>query len=189
MKIHWAVTVVGVLGVLIAGSAMAGSLASDGTRLALSSGSLPSGLMNQIPLAAMQQAEVEGMGLSKAYRKVLLHEIVWFDGKEADLEKHAFRQGGQIYITLTDLARHVGGNIVWGPDASYIMVERGGKKVRVMAGSARVVVNGRPQSLGTPAVRLGNRTFVPVRAMLRIFGVNSQWNAGARRLYVELNRR
>ncbi|NPV49465.1 MAG: copper amine oxidase N-terminal domain-containing protein, partial [Armatimonadetes bacterium] len=123
--------------------------------------------------------------LNKVYRKLLLREIVWFDGREADLAKHAFRQNGQIYITLTDLIRHIGGGIVWGPEASYILVERGGTQVRVFAGTSRVLVNGRARSLSAPAIRIDNRTFVPVRSMLALFGVSSQWNTGQGRLYVE----
>jgi hypothetical protein len=162
---------------------------SDGARLVMSTGGIPLHIMNQVPAAAMQQARPVEMGLNKVYRKILLREIVWFDNHEADLEKHAFRDHGLVYITLTDLARHVGGSIVWGPEASFIQVERGGTKLRVIPGSARVIVDGRPRSLGGPAVQIENRTFVPVRPMLKLLGLNSEWNSGNGRLYVEVNRR
>jgi hypothetical protein len=162
---------------------------SDGARLVMSTGGIPLHIMNQVPAAAMQQVRPTEMGLNKVYRKVLLREIVWFDNREADLEKHAFRDHGLVYITLTDLVRHVGGGIVWGPTSSYIQVERGGTKIRVIPGSSRVIVDGRARSLGGPALQLESRTFVPVRPMLKLLGLNSQWNSGNGRLYVEVNRR
>jgi hypothetical protein len=161
---------------------------SDGTQLVMSTGGVPLHVMNDIAAAALRQVTSpdRDTNINKVYRKLLLREIVWFDEREADLEKHAFRSHGQIYITLTDLIRHIGGGIVWGPDASYIMVQRGGTKVRVFAGSARVLVDGRARALAGPAIRIENRTFVPVRSMLALFGVSSQWNAGNGRLYVEV---
>jgi hypothetical protein len=162
---------------------------TDGTRLVMSTGAIPLHVMNDVATAGLQQAPAVSVGFNKAYRKLLLREIVWFDEREADLEKHAFRHDGQLYITLTDLMRHIGGNIIWGPDASYILVERGGVSVRVTAGTAKVLVNGLAESLGTEALRIDNRTFVPVRSMLALFGVSSQWNANQGRLYVEVNAR
>lgn len=160
---------------------------SDGLQLVMSTGNIPLHVMNGLAEAELQQVSSPDVNtnINKVYRKLLLREIVWFDQREADLEKHAFHQNGQIYITLTDLIRHIGGGIVWGPDASYILVERGGKRVRVFAGTSRVLVDGRARSLTAPAVRIENRTFVPVRSMLALFGVSSQWNAGNGRLYVE----
>lgn len=160
---------------------------SRGLQLVMSTGDIPLHVLNGLSESALQQVNRPDTdsNLNKVYRKLLLREIVWFDGREADLEKHAFRQNGQIYITLTDLIRHIGGGIVWGPEASYILVERGGTQVRVFAGTSRVLVNGQARSLAAPAVRIDNRTFVPVRSMLALFGVSSQWNAGQGRLYVE----
>lgn len=161
---------------------------TDGTRLVMATGGLPLHVMNHMVVAAQNQVRGGDSNINKVYRKVLLREIVWFDGREADLEKHAFRSGGQLYITLTDLVRHIGGGIVWGPDAGYIMVERGGVKVRVIPGSARVYVDGQKQGLGASAIRIENRTFVPVRAMLKVFGLESSWNAARGRLDVDVNR-
>ena len=160
----------------------------DGTRRVCSTGPLALHIMNQAVAANLLQRRTDTQAFNKLYRKEILREIVWFDNREADLEKHAFRRDGQLYITLTDLMRHLGGNIIWGPDSSWIRVERPGVKVQVHPGSTRVAVNGEAKSLGLPAVRIDSRTYVPIRPMLKILAIGSQWNKTAGRLDISVNR-
>lgn len=163
---------------------------TDGTRLALSTGTLPLHVANQTPELLTQQARrATGPGFNKVYRKVLLREIVWFDGREADLEKHGFIRQGRTYITLTDLIRHIGGNITWGPSSSYILVERNGTKVQVVPGASYVLVDGQRQSLGHDCLRIENRTYVPIRPMLEIFNLKVDWNRIQGRALVARNSR
>ncbi len=159
--------------------------AHDGTRLAFSSGNLPLHVANDATTnLVLEQARQDTPVFVKLYRKVLLREIVFFDNREADLEKHGFLSRGRIYITLTDLMRHIGGTMIWGPTASYLTVERNGVKVRVVPGSARVYVNGEKQSLGRATYRIDNRTFVPIRPMLDLFGLDTDWNRPLHRAFV-----
>lgn len=159
--------------------------AADGTRLALSTGNLPLHVANDATTnVVLQQATTASPSFVKLRRKLLLREIVFFDKREADLEKHGFMSGGRIYITLTDLMRHIGGTMIWGPSANYLTVEHEGVTVRVIPGSARVYVNGEKQSLGRAAYRKGNRTFVPIRPMLDIFGITVDWNRPTHRAFV-----
>jgi len=162
--------------------------AGDGVRLAMSTGNLALHVANDATANAVlgQGADRGAPSFVKLYRKVILREIVWFNNREADLEKHGFSSGRRIYITLTDLMRHIGGSMVWGPSQSYITVERNGIKVRVIPGSARVYVNGERQSIGRVAMRLDNRTFVPIRPMLSIFGVDVEWNSAQHRALVNV---
>jgi hypothetical protein len=160
--------------------------AGDGLKLALSTGNLALHVANDATTNVLLGQEGEGgtPTFIKLYRKVLLREIVWFNGREADLEKHGFMSGQRLYITLTDLMRHIGGSIIWGPSQSYIMVERNGIKVRIIPGSARVYVNGEKRSLGRAAMRIDNRTFVPIRPLLSIFGLEVDWNRAQHRAFV-----
>ncbi|MEN6546954.1 MAG: copper amine oxidase N-terminal domain-containing protein, partial [Armatimonadia bacterium] len=151
----------------------------DGTKLALSTGQLPLHVVNDAVLNPLlkQGGGGENAGLVKLRRKVLLHEAVFFDNREADLEKHAWMSGGRLNITLTDLVRHTGGTIIWGPSEQYIRVERNGITIRVIPGSARVYVNGQKRSLGQAARRIDGRTYVPIRPMLALLGVEkTHWN-------------
>lgn len=159
--------------------------AHDGMRLAFSSGNLPLHVANDATTnVVLQQANAAEPAFVKLYRKVIKREIVFFNNREADLEKHGFMSGGRVYITLTDLMRHIGGTMVWGPTASYLTVERNGVKVRVVPGSSRVYFNGEKQSLGRASFRIDNRTFVPIRPMLALFGVETAWNYPTHRAFV-----
>lgn len=159
--------------------------ALDGQRLALSSGNLALHVANEATTnVAMTQAGDAAPPFVKLYRKLLLREIIFFNDREADLEKHGFISGGRVYITLTDLMRHIGGTMIWGPTSSYITVSRSGITVRVIPGSSAVYVNGERQSLGRAAIRRDNRTFVPVRPMLDIFGMDTHWNRLLHRAFV-----
>jgi len=135
--------------------------------------------------ALWAQETGDGPVVVKLYRKALLREAVFFNNREADLEKHAWMSSGRLNITLTDLARHIGGTIIWGPSQQYITVQRSGITIRVIPGSARVYVNGEKRSLGQPARRIENRTYVPIRPMLALFGIeNTHWNRIQHRAYV-----
>lgn len=148
----------------------------DGTQLAFSTGSIPLHVMNDSVLNVIRATPADEIPFVKVYRKLLMREIVWFDNREADLEKHAFMNNGEIYITLTDLLRHVGGTIVWGPDQSNVMVERSGVKMRFIPGTARVYINGQKRTLGHNSTRVDSRLFVPLRPVLRLLGINMEWN-------------
>jgi hypothetical protein len=156
----------------------------DGTQLAFSTGTIPLHVMRDIAVNALRQDEAGEPAFGKVYRKLLLREIVWFDNREADLEKHAFVSGGQVYITLTDLLRHVGGTIIWGPTESYVKVERNGRQIRFIPGSSRVIVNGVPKSLGHASMRIDNRLFVPLRPTLALMDMQMKWNKVQGRAYV-----
>ncbi len=148
----------------------------------LVAGSLPT-LAAEVASAAFAQAGFQP-GFSKVYRKRLTHEIVWFDGREADLEKRARIINGRIYITLTDLSRHLGCSMVWGPSRHYIEVSRGNKAVVVCPGGCVATkVYGKPVA-GPPAVQRRGTTWVPVDPFATLFGATVQWNAEARRLDV-----
>lgn len=120
----------------------------------------------------------------RLYRKYIPREVVWFNGREGDLEKHGFRKHGQIYLTCTDLFRHIGGSIVWGPTSNWIELHRNDVTVRIIPGSNKVIVNGTPQNLAAPCLRKSDQTYVPVEALCAAMGLNTAWNAEEQRLYV-----
>jgi hypothetical protein len=159
---------------------------SDGTQLAFSTGGIPIHVLNDstVNLITGQAAAGGNPPFVKLYRKILLREIVWFNNREADLEKHAVVSGGRVYITLTDLLRHVGGTIIWGPSKSYVVAERNSVKLRFVPGSSRVYVNGKRASLGRSTWRSDCRLFVPIRPVLALLGLETDWNRIQGRAYV-----
>jgi hypothetical protein len=154
-------------------------LASAGSVL-LSVANAPGALHEQVAATALQPAPE----FSIVTRKVIPREVVWFNGREGDLEQHGFRRNGQIYITTVDLFRHIGGAIVWGPTSDWIEMHRNDLTVRIVPGSRQVYINGQPKDLGAPIIFKDQRTYVPVQALCAALGLPTAWNADEGRLYV-----
>ena len=159
---------------------------TDGGVLLASTGSIPLYVFNNSQQALFAQAAAGKPDFLKVQRKSLLREIVWFDGREGDLEKHGFIRGGRVYITLTDLIRHIGGGIVWGPNHRYIEIHRNNMVVRVVPDSSTIYVDGRKQRVDRPALRIDGRTYVAVRPMCELFGIGVDWNYRTNRAMVGL---
>ncbi len=163
--------------------------AVEGEQLIASTGSVPFTVLSAAQAAERQAAAPPDLGggrptFIKLYKPRVFHEIVYFNNREADLEKHAFIRNGRVYITLTDLMRHVGGSIIWGPDDDQMMVYRNGVEVQVFPSSATVVVNGVDTDLGYTTMRKANRTYVPVRPFVELFGIATAWDFQDDRAYV-----
>ena len=68
--------------------------AADGDVLVASTGAVPLHVYNASHQALFKQAATASPNFFKLQRKVLLREIVWFNNREADLEKHGFIRVG-----------------------------------------------------------------------------------------------
>ena len=159
-----------------------------GEQLIASTGSIPIQVLNSVAAPAVQQVAGALGGpapsFNKLYKARIFHEIIYFNNREADLEKHAFVSGGRVYITLTDLMRHIGGSIIWGPDDDEIEVYRNDVVVRLFPSSSTVYVNGVKVNLGHSTIRKQNRTYVPVRPFAELFGIVTEWDFDRDRAYV-----
>ena len=163
--------------------------AVENEQLLASTGSVPFTVLSAAKAAERQagvQADLGGNKppFIKLYKPRIFREIVYFNNREADLEKHAFIRNGRVYITLTDLMRHIGGSIIWGPDSDQMMVYRNGVEVKVFPSSATVYVNGVETDLGYTTLRKQNRTYVPVRPFTELFGIATVWDFQDDRAYV-----
>jgi hypothetical protein len=156
----------------------------DGDQRVATTGDVVLEVANAAVLSQFGQAAPAQPGFLKLHHKKILREIVWFNGREGDLETHGTMRGGHILITLTDLMRHLGGAVEWGPPGNLILASRGGTTVRVFPGSSTVHVNGQPAKMPVAAFRQGNRTYVPIRAMCGFFGVRVDWDTYTDRAYV-----
>ncbi len=159
-----------------------------GEQLIASTGSIPVTVLTAAEATARQLPPTDLGGgtpaFVKLYRPRIYREIVYFNNREADLEKHAFIRDGRVYITLTDLMRHIGGSIIWGPDDDDLEVERNGITVELSPNSRTVYVNGVRQRLDRPTIRRANRTYVPVRPFAALFGIATEWDFQDDRAYV-----
>jgi len=121
----------------------------------------------------------------KIQRKVVFHEKVWFNNREGDLEHHAIWRHGELYITATDLFRHLGGTMLWGPSGDdWIEITRGKTTLKIRAGTSTAWLDGQARSLGSSAVRIDGLTWVPVVGVCDLLGIQTTWDAAEERLYV-----
>lgn len=159
-----------------------------GEELIASTGSVPFTVLSAAEAATRRLPATDLGGPRPAFNKLyvprVFREIIYFNNREADLEKHVFIRNGRVYITLTDLMRHIGGSVLWGPDEDDLKVVRNDVTVEVTPGSATVIVNGVRQTLGHPTVRKQNRTYVPVRPFAALFGISTVWDFQDGRAYV-----
>ncbi len=156
----------------------------DGSRRVASTGDITLEVANQAVLSQLGQAGAGQPAFVKLHHKKILREVVWFNGREGDLEKHGTIRNGHILITLTDLMRHIGGTVDWGPPSTLVLATRGDVTVRVVPGSRTAYVNGQPRSMPVAAFRTANRTWVPVRAMCNFYGVRVDWDYYTDRAYL-----
>jgi uncharacterized Zn-binding protein involved in type VI secretion len=156
----------------------------DGNRRVATTGDIALEVANTAVLSQLGQAAPAQPTLIKLHHKKILREIVWFNGREGDLETHGTIRRNRVCITLTDLMRHLGGQVDWGPPGDLILATRKDTTVRVVPGSSTVYVNGQARSMPVAAFRVGNRTYVPIRAMCGFFGVKVDWDTFTDRAYV-----
>lgn len=156
----------------------------DGDRRVATTGDVVLEVANAAVLSQVGQAAAGQPTLIKLHHKKILREIVWFNGREGDLETHGTIRRGHILITLTDLMRHLGGTVEWGPPGDLILATKGKVSVRVVPGSSTVYVNGKAAKMPVASFRQGNRTYVPIRAMCGFYGVRVDWDYYTDRAYV-----
>ncbi|MFP4250555.1 MAG: copper amine oxidase N-terminal domain-containing protein [Armatimonadota bacterium] len=163
--------------------------ALEGEQLIASTGSVPFTVVSAAKAAERQAEATPDLGgarpeFVKLYKPKVFREIVYFNNREADLEKHAFVRNGRVYITLTDLMRHIGGSIIWGPADDEMMVYRNDVEVKVFPSSSTVYVNGVKTTLDHTTLRRQNRTYVAVRPFAELFGIATEWDFQDDRAYV-----
>jgi uncharacterized Zn-binding protein involved in type VI secretion len=156
----------------------------DGDRRVATTGDVVVEVANAAVLSKLGQAGPAQPAFVKLHHKKILREIVWFNGREGDLEAHGTIRRGHILITLTDLMRHLGGTVEWGPPGDLILATRNNVSVRVVPGSSTVYVNGKAATMPVAAFRVGNRTYVPIRAMCGFYGVRVDWDYFTDRAYI-----
>ena len=102
--------------------------------------------------------------------------LVWFNGRPGDLEVPAFFRKGLLYISLTDLIRHLGGQVIWHPRCRLIEVRRRGVTILLRQNTDAIVVNGVEVSLPGKTVVVKGRTCVPLARLCQLLGVACIWN-------------
>lgn len=98
--------------------------------------------------------------LVKIKRTVLPKTAISFDGKPADLEFAPFVEEASLFINLTDLIRHTGGIVIWGPAAKD---------------GIAIYRNDLDLSDLLPIKTVNGAAYVPLRRAVSLMGMTVQW--------------
>ena len=97
---------------------------------------------------------------AKIHRRGAPLPLVTFDGRPGDFELQPFIAGGRVFVSMTDLLRHVGGTLLWGPSDGQLSVFRDGIEL-------------------TGHIHYGLRddqVIVPLRSAVALMGLDVHWN-------------
>jgi len=120
-------------------------------------------------------------------RKTIQREMVWFNGREGDFEYKPFLKNERVYVTLLDLMRHIGGNLLTGPPKNLTELERNEVLVRVLPGEHYVMVNGVKTDVERAPIKRGAAMYVPLRFYANLFGISVEWNRVEQRAYASFS--
>ena len=120
-------------------------------------------------------------------RKTIQREMVWFNGREGDFEYKPFLKNERVYVTLLDLMRHIGGNLLTGPPKNLTELERNEVLVRVLPGEHYVMVNGVKTDVERAPIKRGSAMYVPLRFYANLFGISVEWNRVEQRAYASFS--
>jgi len=139
---------------------------------------------NQVPIAQTLELVAGQPETVKLHHKKILREAVWFNGREADLERNATIVQGRVCITMNDLVRHIGGQVDWGPPGNLVILSRGDRSIRIVPGSNKVYVNGEERLIVPAPFVKYDRTWIPVKPICDLLDLVVVWDVYTQRAYV-----
>ena len=136
---------------------------------------------------ALVWAQSSAPGFQIIQREKIQREMVWFNGREGDFEYKPFLKNERVYVTLLDLMRHIGGNLLTGPPKNLIELERNNVLVRVLPDEHYAMLNGVKTDVERTPIKRGGAMYVPLRFYCNLFGIAVEWNRIEQRAYVSFD--
>lgn len=79
-------------------------------------------------------------------------------------------RGGRTLVPVRFIAEHLGSQVSWDPGTSTVTITIQGKEIKLVLGSAKMLVNEDEFILDVPPESSNGRTYVPLRAVTEAFG-------------------
>ena len=117
-------------------------------------------MRNIIVVLLLTASIASAQNFCKIQRHPVPQHVVTFNGLPADLEAPPFILADRVFISLTDLLRHVDGTLLWGPNEGQITVMRHGVEI-------------------TGHIHYGVRqgqTYIPLRRGAELMGLTVNWD-------------
>lgn len=110
--------------------------------------------------------------------------VVW-NNELVKLENEPIINNGFTLVPFRELLEKLNANISWDPVKRKVTASKNGTTIELTIDSDTAYINGKPQSLGTPARISKGRTYIPARIVLETFGTKVGWNAASRLVLVQ----
>ncbi|MCL1845388.1 MAG: copper amine oxidase N-terminal domain-containing protein [Defluviitaleaceae bacterium] len=108
-------------------------------------------------------------------------ETYEYRGTQAPLEAAPFIDGGRTMVPLRAIATGLGAEIYWDEVSRTVSFSRGEVSTSVEIDSP--IYDNENEYLGTSVI-VNGRTFVPLRHISQIFGMDVRWDEGNQAIYI-----
>lgn len=96
---------------------------------------------------------------------------------EESLDVVPFITNSRTLVPLRFISESFGADVSWDDKTRGITIKHSNSTIKLTVDSAQYSINGKYQTLDTPAVIVSDRTFVPLRAVAEALGKNVSWSA------------
>lgn len=101
---------------------------------------------------------------------------VLLNGNTINFDRQPFIQNGRTLVPVRAIFEALGATVGWDPETEVVSATNGEISVTMAIGSNRMYVNGAEKVIDVPAQLVGDRTFVPARAISEAFGCDVNWD-------------
>ena len=109
---------------------------------------------------------------------------VKFNGEKIGFDQVPVIESGRTLVPLRAIFEKIGAEVSWDNKTRTVSAVKDGISVMLTIDKLDATVNGSGVALDVPAKIINGRTMVPVRFVSDCFGVNVEWNAGERCVYL-----
>ncbi|MBO4897632.1 MAG: hypothetical protein J5590_04985 [Clostridia bacterium] len=106
-------------------------------------------------------------------------------GNTVKFDQEPIIYNNRTMVPMRKIFESIGATVAWDPATKTATGIRGDRIVKITIGSKHMYLNNKLIEIDTPAMLVGDRTLVPVRAISEGLGCNVQWNDASRTVSIE----
>ncbi len=108
------------------------------------------------------------------YVDMVINEMAFYPSTVARIRNNT------VYLPVREIMQKLGYQIVWSEQKGTIRMRAGEKEVTVHDHSAKVELNGKPYTLGKPAIEVNSRVMVPMEFFQQVMNYHVSYDADIR---------